>query len=708
MPTVVFATRCLAAAAILAAAGVCVCLLTSWPMRRAGLLALPMLLAAMPSREPPASAIPPGPVRLQGVVADVVRAPLRGQLYVSFVDGPKLRLPLELEVVAGDQLSVLALAGFPAAPGWPPPLQAAAGTVELRPGTWGLRRGCALLRRSFERELLRLVPGEHGAMLATLVLGRATRPDIELTKAHRSTGLSHLLAVSGAHAAMLAFLLGLGSRGKRLGASRIQLWSVLAILTVYGLVAGAEPPVVRAVVAFLLAALASRTGRPFGLGSGLLAPALVTAAVEPESLTGPSFLLSYAAVIGLGVAARGRPPAGAAAWISNALRASFWATLLTTPLTLWFFGQVAPSTILLTPLCAPIVALLLLFSLIAASVAAVCPLLAEGIAPLLHGLSAVYATLVYAADALPCTPIPARVTPPAWLVSTVSVAAAAWIAWRPRRSSLIGGVLAVTATWFCPLDGPAAPSLQLFAVGHGQAALLTTPSELQVVIDCGSLQGGARAARAVTDSLTRRDVDLLVVTHGDADHHNGLTRLLETSRVARVVAPAVMAGTEVHELLRRHVDHVDLLGPGERLCLDELVVYAPRVPAAASVNDQSLWVRAAVGGAEVLLSGDAQELGVAAALADGFAAPADVLLLPHHGRANHNLPRLLARVRPRACIASASSADGDTSQGSVARRFGAEVWTTGRHGDLRFDGAVVSAAVSPPLLKQRAAPGQKR
>lgn len=708
VPTAVLASRCFPAAATLAAAGVCVCLLTRWPMRRAGLLALPMLFAAMPGRQAPPPCIPPGPVQLQGVVADVVRAPLRGQTYVTFVDGPRLRLPPDLEVVPGDQLSVLALAGWPAAPGWPPPLQAAAGTVEVRPGAWGVRRACALVRRSFERSLLRLVPGEHGAMLATLVLGRATRPDIALTQAHRSTGLSHLLAVSGAHAAMLAFLLGLGSRGKRLGASRLQLWSVLAVLAAYGLVAGAEPPVVRAVVAFLLAALASRTGRPFGLASGLLAPALVTAAVEPASLTGPSFLLSYAAVIGLGVAARGQHPTGASAWLGSALRASFWATLLTTPLTLWFFGQVAPSTILLTPLCAPIVAMLLLFSLIAASAAAVCPPLAEGIAPLLHGLSTVYAAVVHVADTLPCTPIPARITPPAWLLCAAGVVATAWIAWRPRRSSLIGGILTVTAAWFCPLSGPAAPSLQLFAVGHGQAALLTTPAGMQVVIDCGSLQGGARAARAVTASLTRRYIDVLIVTHGDADHHNGLAQLLETSRVARGVLPAEMAGSATHELLRRHVDQLNVLRAGERVCLDELVVYAPKVPRGASSNDQSLWVRAAVGDAEALLGGDAQELGVAAALADGFAAPADVLLLPHHGRANVNLPRLLAQVRPRACIASASSADGDTSQGSIARRFGVEVWTTGRHGDLRFDGVVLSGSVTPSLLNEGAEPRRRR
>ena len=85
---------------------------------------------------------------------------------------------------------------------------------------------------------------------------------------------------------------------------------------------------------FWSVAIASRAGRPFGLASGLLAPALVTAAVAPDQLTGPSFLLSYAAVIGLGVAARSPRSGGFLTALLGALRASFWATLLTTPLTL--------------------------------------------------------------------------------------------------------------------------------------------------------------------------------------------------------------------------------------------------------------------------------------------------------------------------------------------------------------------------------------
>jgi hypothetical protein len=63
-----------------------------------------------------------------------------------------------------------------------------------------------------------------------------------------------------------------------------------------------------------------------------------------------------------------------------------------------------------------------------------------------------------------------------------------------------------------------------------------------------------------------------------------------------------------------------------------------------------------------------------------------VLVLPHHGRANANAPALLARVRPRACLASAAAADGDTRLGPLVRIFGAELWTTGVHGTITLAG----------------------
>jgi beta-lactamase superfamily II metal-dependent hydrolase len=110
-------------------------------------------------------------------------------------------------------------------------------------------------------------------------------------------------------------------------------------------------------------------------------------------------------------------------------------------------------------------------------------------------------------------------------------------------------------------------------------------------------------------------------------------------------------------------------------------------------------VRADLGATSVLLTGDAQELGVAAALAQGLAPPADALVLPHHGRANANAARLLAAVSPRLALASAATGDGATRLGALLAARGVPLWTTGLCGAIWLPGAPHGAqpvALGPP------------
>ncbi|MFT4514156.1 MAG: competence protein ComEC [Planctomycetota bacterium] len=705
LPTAVLASICLPIAAAIAMAGILVASCTQYRWRRSGLSALPVLLAAVPASTAPLPAPEPGPVWVEGRVRDVVRAPLAGRNYVQLAEDLRIAFPGEIELVAGDKLRVLARAGEPAIPGVRGALQAIPATMKVEPCTWSFRSGCAQLRRAMERELLRLVPGEHGAMLATLVLGRATRPDPELAAAHRATGLSHLLAVSGAHAAMLAFLLGLSSRGRHLGAGRTRSAFVLAILLIYGGIAGAEPPVLRAVVAYTLAAIAARIGRPFGIATGLLVPAWITCLVEPEALLSPSFLLSYAAVTGLAMALRGRPPETLGEWLFDGLRASFWATLLTAPLTLGFFGQLAPWTILLTPLCAPLVAMMLLVGLIAASLAMVAPGLADFLAWPLHAMASTYAWLVHTADHLPGTPIPAWYRPPPWAIALVGAICVAFVFAVPRKRSVVIAVFGIVTLWFLPLQERDEPHFTLFAVGHGQAALANTEQLHQIVIDCGSLQGGSRAARLIDGALTRCSIDLLVITHADTDHHNGVPFLLQRLHVRRAMMPASLDGTELHALLVEHGCEIMLLKPGEQSQpLPSVRVLAPDLPIGASDNNLSLWMQLQILDCNILLTGDAQELGTAAALASGFVTRCDVVVLPHHGRRNANAPHLLRRARPHACLASATTGDGQTLQGDVARAFGAKLWSTGLHGTIMLRGDPIGiTSLQPSSLQPRPA-----
>lgn len=707
LPTAALAADHFVLGAAAAAAGLLAALASPRPALRAGALALPAFLAAAPIAPPPASPPPqPGPVAIAGDVARIVRTPALGGCVVHLAGrGGALRLACDedVEALPGDHLEGLACAGAPAVPGVAPPLRAVVGTLRIAAGPPSLARAAAAARRALERQLLTLLPGEAGALVGSLVLGRDTRPGDDVQAAHRATGLSHLLAVSGAHAAMLAFLLGGGgARGRRkLLASRPRTLAVLGALAAYAAVTGGEPPVLRAVVGFGLAALAVHLGRPCGAAALLAAPALATVFVQPAALTSPSFLLSYAAVAGLLLAGPDQGRTVVQRWLAAPLRASAWATLMTAPLTLWFFGQIAPWTVALTPLLAPLVGALLLAGLALACLGLIAPAAAAALAPAVAAVADLYLAAVVAGDSLPGTPLPAACAPgPLALGLGVAAAIAIALVRRDRLGAAVAAAL-LAAPHFAPLGSRGAVGMHLAAVGHGQACLLRLGDGRQIAVDCGSLQSPRLAADGLAAAMPHRRLDLLVITHADVDHHGGVAQLLERVRIRAAVLPARLAESPLAALLAAHGIAVACLPPGARTApWPDLQLGAPLLPEGAADNDHSLWVRATVGETSVLLTGDAQELGVAAALAQGLAPPTDVLVLPHHGRANANAARLLAAVAPRLALASAATGDGPTRLFELLAARGVPLWTTGRSGALWLPGSPRGApprgSVAPP------------
>jgi competence protein ComEC len=99
----------------------------------------------------------------------------------------------------------------------------------------------------------------------------------------------------------------------------------------------------------------------------------------------------------------------------------------------------------------------------------------------------------------------------------------------------------------------------------------------------------------------------------------------------------------------------------------------------------------------VLLAGDLQETGQAAALASVPDLSADVLLVPHHG-SSHQAPAFLAAVRARVALISVGA---DNDYGHPATRTvtavagtGAQVFRTDRSGGVAVTGTGQGWAVT--------------
>jgi competence protein ComEC len=208
-------------------------------------------------------------------------------------------------------------------------------------------------------------------------------------------------------------------------------------------------------------------------------------------------------------------------------------------------------------------------------------------------------------------------------------------------------------------------------IGQGDAVFLESRGHAMLFDSgCPGYEGRPADAPPAVTARRVRPLDLLALSHGHADHTGGAGELMEAGRVrslwmrkpprdaglARQAACAQRLGIPV----RPPGDPGDpvsiVLGGAVRIASP----WDGEPPAETSENDRSLSVRFEAGALAVVLLGDAGHPTEHALLARRdavreIAAPAPVLLSPHHGSRDSASPELLDAVRPRLVMFSCGS-----------------------------------------------------
>ena len=230
-----------------------------------------------------------------------------------------------------------------------------------------VRRGAADL-------LARAVPQPQAGLAIGLLVGLRDQLARDVAADFRASGLSHIVAISGSHLALLAALassmLGRLSRRRRSVA-------VLALIWFYSLLAGGGPAVFRAAVMATVVIGARESGRAGQARGALALTAAAMLSVDPTVIGDVGFQLSLAATAGLliwsgtfGEMLKRRLPARTPAVVIDGLGMSLAAQLATQPLVLLHFGQLSLVSPLANLLAAPLVAPAMLSSAAALAISA--------------------------------------------------------------------------------------------------------------------------------------------------------------------------------------------------------------------------------------------------------------------------------------------------------------------------------------------------
>lgn len=198
-------------------------------------------------------------------------------------------------------------------------------------------------------------------------------------------------------------------------------------------------------------------------------------------------------------------------------------------------------------------------------------------------------------------------------------------------------------------------------VGQGDAALIQTPSGVQVLIDGGRGNEVIKELQSVT-SFFDRSIDMVVGTHPDSDHIGGLVDVLRAYEVNAILMTENEGDSDAaslyKELTRKEGAEIIYARRGQTFALDASttvrVLFPETNPKDMESNASSIVLQLTYGSSTFMFTGDApkgtEEYLV---LVEGESLKSDVLKVGHHGSRTSSSELFLDEVRPQFAIISA-------------------------------------------------------
>ncbi len=573
------------------------------------------------------------------------------------------------------------------------------------------------IRRQLARSS-RMLYGARAPLVDALVLGARGSLDPEIKRSFASSGLVHLLSISGFHVGLIVAWIVLAVRA--LGFDRRRaLWCGASVGVAYAGFLGWPAPATRAAVLCLLGAAQLQRQRHASLGPLLALTCLLVALGDPWAVVSVGAWLSVAALAGA---------AWAAAWCERVLSArtlprlvatSTGATLATAPITAGIFGTVPLIGIVLNLAAIPLAALAVPGVVASLLVHPVLPglagALAAGAGLGLHALE----LLARAGAALPhgCLLVPPTLA--SAVGAGVVLMAVRWAAGPfvtlPEAARRVAATLAL-ASWIAALavlpapagDGRDGLTLHFLDVGQGDGAAIRTPHGHWVLVDAGPRSPTSDAGRRVVLPFLARHrvhrLDVMIISHAHADHIGGAPAVLDQVRTGVVVEPGELVADPVYtDFLAAVAEDGARWRParsGLHFEIDSVrfTVLHPDTAWAAwglDLNEDSAVLLVEYRAFRALLAGDAgfpAETRMA-----GSVGRVDLLKVGHHGSRWASGDRWLDELHPELAVVSVGhNRYGHPSQQALARlaQHGIAVWRTDQDGSIAVttDGYHVSVA----------------
>jgi competence protein ComEC len=585
-------------------------------------------------------------------------------------------------------------------------------------------------RNAVARGIDQTIPEPQASLTKGILLGMRSTIPSSTRDEFSYTGTAHLLAISGLHLTIIAgILVSLGIRifGRK---GYVYVWMTIAAIWLYAVLTGMNPPVLRSVQMISLFLAAELFGRQRSSIIALFFAAALMSGFNPQLLWDPSFQLSFAAMVGLVfifpllqslsrrviISRFGETGilSGITTTIADSFGVSFSAITAVWPLIAYYFGTISPVAPVATFFTLPALPGII----VAGFLTGVTGLIFFPAAQVIAWIGWIFTSYVLLVVKV-FTFIPAIENRSIGILpviiyyavlilvllfihrrdqnSEITVPAAGFFSLVPKKW-IVSPLLVLTVFTLVFAFSMPDEKLHVYFLDVGQGdAILVSKGSRQILVD------GGPSPQAITTALGKempfwdRSIDLVVLTHPDADHITGLIEVLRRFEVKQVLYPDmdIYSGlyAEFLELIKEKDITTVLAKAGQRIilsedvCLDVLNPFPGVQYSDMDNNSVVLYLESET--ISYLLTGDIMKEAEYNLLLRRAVKRSTVLKLAHHGSASSTTDEFLTVANPQIAIVSAGLDNryGHPDKEVLDRletKGNISIFNTGIHGTIEF------------------------
>ncbi len=562
------------------------------------------------------------------------------------------------------------------------------------------------LRDNLSQTLAEALPEPQASLAQGIILGKRGNIPSSLTDDFSDTGTAHLLAVSGLHLGIMAgsvLVLGIWFFGKR---RYLYIWLALVAIWLYALLTGMHAPVVRGAIMASIFLTAELLGRQRSAITALTFAAAIMVGLDPQILLTASFQMSFLAIVGIilifprlrdtgrrivkRTLGEDRTLTPAAYFITDIFSVTLGAIIAVWPVVAYYFGVVSLVGPLANFFALPALPGIIIAGALTSGLGLIA-LPAAQIVAWLAWLFLSYLLLVVSVFAnIPPVEFGSNSATLIWTYYP-ALALAIWI--YSRRSRLrdlaaksqtvvkpgigkMGDLISqVPKKWLIPpllviviLVSVVAANkpddnlhVSFLNVGQGDAILIQKGSQ-QILVDGGPSPQAIALELGSKMPFWDRTIELVVLTHPQADHVTGLVEVLKRYKVEQVLYLDLDYDSSIYKEWLKLIEEKNIKSTiahaGQQIVSEELAIEVlnppnpPLTGTEADINNNSLVLQVSMVEISFLLMADTQYEVEFELLSQRAITAITVLKVAHHGSATSTTAEFLAVASPQLAVIS--------------------------------------------------------